>query len=119
MVLSVLEPAPVRVPVGVGHVPDAVPLAVLVPSDVSVAVGPVVLPGAVEQAVSDLSYIPVRKKSSFNSDFWRLAFGQQIKVLIHSRVHLAPFLQYIVPFPWRIPCSKSPVWFALPLGSSS
>ena len=58
VVLSVLEPAPVRVPVGVGHVPDAVPLSVLVLSDVGVAVGPVVLPGAVEQAVANLANIP-------------------------------------------------------------
>ena len=59
MVLSVLEPAPVRVPVGVGHVSDPVPLAVLVLPDIGVAVGPVVLPGAVEEAVANLSYVPV------------------------------------------------------------
>ena len=58
VVLSVLEPAPVGVPVGVGHVPDSVPLAVLVLSDVSVAVGPVILPGAMEQTVANLSYVP-------------------------------------------------------------
>ena len=58
MVLSVLEPAPVGVPVCVGHVPDAVPLAVLVLPDVSVAFGPVILPGAMEQTVANLSYVP-------------------------------------------------------------
>ena len=59
VVLSVLEPASVRVPVGVGHVADAVPLPVLVLPDVGVAVRPVVLPGAVEEAVANLSYVPV------------------------------------------------------------
>ena len=59
VVLSALEPAPVGVPVGVGHVADAVPLPVLVFPDVGVAVRPVVLPGAVEEAVANLSYVPV------------------------------------------------------------
>ena len=58
VVLSIHEPAPVGVPVGVGHVADAVPLAILVLPDVGVAVGPVVLPGAVEQAVANLANIP-------------------------------------------------------------
>ena len=59
MVLSALEPAPVGVPVGVGHVTDAIPLPVLILPDVGVAVRPVVLPGAVEEAVANLSYVPV------------------------------------------------------------
>ena len=97
VILPILEPAPVRVPVRVGHVSDAVPPTVLVLSDVGVAVRPVVLPGAVEQAVPNLSHVSVIRLRCITSLSGRsslLPYRFSLNVANKSKTFtsIAPFL---------------------------